>query len=160
MYTTRPAIAHQDDDFLYELYASTREEEISVWGWSDWDKQEFLQMQFRMQQHSYASQYPTRENRIIVADMQRAGRIMTACTSQAIHLIDLSLLPPFRNRGIGSDLIRRLMEKASEMQLPLLLQVLQVNTAKRLYERLGFQVVESSGLYVKMAYQNHQVQPK
>ncbi|WP_400162720.1 GNAT family N-acetyltransferase [Brevibacillus sp. TJ4] len=152
MYTTRLAVLNQDDDFQFELYASTRQEEMALWGWSEWDKREFLHMQFRMQQHSYASQYPELETRIILAEEERIGRILTACTSEAIHLVDLSLLPPYRNKGIGSELIRVLMDKSCELQLPLLLQVLQVNTAKRLYERLGFQVVDASGLYVKMAY--------
>jgi ribosomal protein S18 acetylase RimI-like enzyme len=45
--------------------------------------------------------------------------------------------PAEQLRGIGTYLTRRLCDQADAANLPLELQVLKVNPAKRLYERLG-----------------------
>lgn len=49
MRTTR--IATEDDEqFLYELYVSTREEEVGAYGWEEEEVRAFLKMQWMMQQ--------------------------------------------------------------------------------------------------------------
>ena len=50
----------------------------------------------------------------------------------------LYLLPAYQNRGIGTYLLMRLIEEANSAQVPLRLTVLEVNPARRLYERCGF----------------------
>lgn len=152
MYKTRLAEPQLDDAFLLEVYGSTRMEEMAQWGWSESDKHSFLHMQYRMQQQSYRMQYPEIVNRIILVNDLRAGRILTASTKEACHLMDISLLPQFRRQGIGSRLIDELKQEAQDRQLPVRLSVLLTNPARRLYERLGFQVMESSEMYMKMEW--------
>ncbi len=48
------------------------------------------------------------------------------------------LLPAYQNRGIGSYLLERLIDDAKTAQVPLRLTVLEVNPARRFYERHGF----------------------
>ena len=50
----------------------------------------------------------------------------------------LYLLPAYQNRRLGSCLLQRLMQEASLAQVPLRLTVLEVNPARRFYERHGF----------------------
>jgi GNAT superfamily N-acetyltransferase len=50
----------------------------------------------------------------------------------------LYLLPAHQNRGLGSYLLQRLMQQASLAEVPLRLTVLEVNPARRFYERHGF----------------------
>lgn len=50
----------------------------------------------------------------------------------------LYLLPAYQNRGIGSQLLLRLINDAKAARTPLRLTVLEVNPARRLYERHGF----------------------
>ena len=50
-------ISDNDLAFLEKLYASTREEELSVTGWSDEQKQEFIKMQFTAQHKFYQEQF-------------------------------------------------------------------------------------------------------
>jgi ribosomal protein S18 acetylase RimI-like enzyme len=152
MYMTRPAVQEQDEAFLYELYRTSREEEVSGWGWSESDKHAFLHMQFRMQQRSYELQYPSHETRIILVADQPVGRIMSAALADALHLIDITLMPAFRNQGIGSSQIRSLQRRAEMERVPLRLSVLHGNPARSLYERLGFHAKESDGMYVRMEY--------
>jgi ribosomal protein S18 acetylase RimI-like enzyme len=56
-------------------------------------------------------------------------------------------LPPWRNRGIGTQLTRIVLEYADMLRLPASLHVEPFNPAKRMYERLGFVVSEARGLY-------------
>ena len=50
----------------------------------------------------------------------------------------LYLLPAYQSQGIGGYLLRRLIEDAKSAQVKLRLTVLEVNPARRFYERHGF----------------------
>jgi ribosomal protein S18 acetylase RimI-like enzyme len=56
-------------------------------------------------------------------------------------VLQVQLLPSRQGRGIASDLLRTLLAEANAASVPVTLNVLKVNPARRLYERLGFQVV-------------------
>lgn len=58
-------------------------------------------------------------------------------------LAKLYLLPPFQGDGLGSALLERLIADARTLCMPLRLTVLQVNPARRFYERHGFVVTDS-----------------
>jgi GNAT superfamily N-acetyltransferase len=53
------------------------------------------------------------------------------------------LLPAYHNQGIGSHLLRRLIGAARAAEVALRLTVLEVNPARRLYERHGFVVTHT-----------------
>jgi GNAT superfamily N-acetyltransferase len=55
----------------------------------------------------------------------------------------LYLLPSYQNKGHGSYLLRCLKREASAAQVPLRLTVLEVNPARRFYERHGFVLTET-----------------
>jgi ribosomal protein S18 acetylase RimI-like enzyme len=58
-----------------------------------------------------------------------------------LHLKHVELSPEYQRRGVGTALIRDLSAQARALGLPLTLHVLNVNPARRLYERLGLRVV-------------------
>ncbi|MFC5649785.1 GNAT family N-acetyltransferase [Paenibacillus solisilvae] len=151
MMETRTA-AREDDLFLCEVYSSTRLEEVSAWGWEDKDCKAFLSMQWRMQTNSYQLQFPDSENLILSYEGTDAGRMMLNKAAEKIHLIDISLLPPFRNRGIGTSILKNLQQEALMNQQIIELHVTPYNPARRLYERLGFQLSESLDFYWKMVW--------
>jgi ribosomal protein S18 acetylase RimI-like enzyme len=62
-------------------------------------------------------------------------------------LIDIALLPQYRNQGIGSTLLRELLADAARAGCAVSLKVENTNPAARLYERLGFQTVDEDGMY-------------
>lgn len=141
-----------DDPFLSEVYASTRIDEMSTWGWEIHDKSAFLSMQWMIQKKAYQSQFPNAENLIIMYDGIRVGRMMLQKTQEKIQLIDISLLPQSRNKGIGSSLITNLQQESLLKNLTIELHVTPLNPAKRLYERLGFYLHETSDFYWKMVW--------
>ncbi|MFD2368662.1 GNAT family N-acetyltransferase [Brevibacillus sp. GCM10020057] len=151
MITTVPVCA-EDASFLFELYCTTRADEISAWGLDLVLAEQLMRMQWQAQTHSYQLQFPAMDHRIIYSDNTKAGRMIVDETDRELHLVDLSLLPALRNQGIGTRLLQQLQREAGQQNKALALSVYLSNPARRLYERLGFSVVSEDGLYVKMKW--------
>ncbi len=137
MHLSLRSVRSEDEDFLFRLYASTRQEEMSAWGWDAAQQAAFLQMQFRAQRQGYAADYAGADHRVILADDQPVGRLMVHRAEKEVRLVDISVLPEYRNRGLGAALIRDLMAECQASRKPLCLQVAKGSRAARLYERLG-----------------------
>src|SRR6476620_7735313 len=127
-------VTPDDEPFLFEVYASTRNQELEGLGWNEKQKRAFLRMQFVARERSF----PRVDDRIILLDERMIGRLAVDRTEKAIWLRDIALLTEYRNAGIGSRLIKDLMHDAVVSGQPLMLHVLFISPAIRLYERLGF----------------------
>lgn len=149
--TLRAATA-EDEEFLVQLFASTRPEEITALGANTAAARSFIEMQFTVQRRSYNACYPAAENQIIVINDEPIGRMLVDRTGDAIVLVDIALLENYRDRGIGSLLIRQLIGESVSRQKHVRLAVYKFNPAFRLYQRLGFVVSAEEGLYLKMEY--------
>lgn len=145
---------HVDDDpFLFQLYSSTRLEEIAPFGWPQAQQESFLRMQFTARQRWYAMSYPGAEHHIIERDGAAIGRMMVFRQPPAAVLVDIALLPEHRGKGIGGGLVQQLIRQCGQEKLPLRLQVLRTNPALRLYERLGFIPIGGDQIYIEMERQ-------
>lgn len=151
----RPATP-DDRALLAAIYASTREEELAqAADWTDEMKAQFLEHQFNAQHTYYQQVYPDAEYLIILVEGQAAGRIYIErnLIPGTIRVIDITLLPPFRNQGIGQYLFRQLMSEAEAAGKTLTIHVEQFNPARHLYERLGFKIIkETHGVYLLMEW--------
>jgi ribosomal protein S18 acetylase RimI-like enzyme len=145
----RPA-GPDDEEFLFALYASTREEELSLVPWSPEEKRQFLRMQFHAQTAHYKSHSPAASFDVIVAGDERAGRLIVDRRPGEIHIVDIALMPEFRGRGIGSSYLKELAGEAHGRGVPLRIFVEFDNPAQRLYERLGFVCVAEHGAHRHM----------
>jgi ribosomal protein S18 acetylase RimI-like enzyme len=87
---------------------------------------------------------------VIVAGGEDAGRLYVARWEDEIRIVDIALLPEFRGRGIGSALLRDLIDEAEAAGRPLSIHVEQNNPARPLYDRLGFEEAGEFGVYVLM----------
>ena len=141
-----------DEPFLFQLYSSTRREELAAWNWTDAQMAAFLEMQFRAQRVSYASAYPGAEHSLVLEDGRPIGRLLVWRGEQEVRLVDIALLPASRGQGIGARLIRQLMEECAVHGRRLTLQVLVTNPAKRLYQRLGFRRTGGDPMYDQMEW--------
>src|SRR5689334_62985 len=103
-----------DADFLFRLYASTRTDEIANIGWPAAQQEAFLRMQFNVQQRWYQKTYSQAEHNIVEIQGQPVGRMVVLRGQKMWQLMDISLLPEFRGRGIGGDLIRALIEECAQ----------------------------------------------
>ncbi len=150
MATTLRSAEEGDHVFLYQLYASTRADELAAWGWAEAQREAFLQLQFRAQQLHYLSQMPQAVHQVVCLDDQPVGRLILATDTKAIHIADIALLPEYRNRGIGAALIGDIIATAAQTGRIVSLQVAANNPAQHLYERLGFHIVAQTDLYYLM----------
>ena len=149
---TRP-VAPEDDEFLLDVYASTRAEELAPVPWTNEQKRAFLRMQFDAQRGEYERRFPQADYHVILVGGRPAGRLWVARTPEQIRLLDIALLPEFRNRGVGARLVRQLLAESARAGLPLRHMVFQLNEdAMRFYERLGFERREQHGAYWEMEY--------
>ena len=145
-------VTEEDRPFLLELYAGTREQELSVTDWTPEQKFAFCAMQYHAQDVFYREKYPGAELSIILADGERAGRFFVHRRPKEIRLMDIAVAASHRNRGIGTEFLSRLIAEATTAGLPLTIHVEQMNPALRLYERLGFRRVGENSVYYLMEY--------
>jgi ribosomal protein S18 acetylase RimI-like enzyme len=136
-----------DTELLLRIYASTREEELSVVAWSDEQRDAFLRQQFAAQAAFWRSQRPDARWDVIEVDGRPAGRLYVDRTSAEIRIVDIALLPEFRGQGIGSALLEDVLTEADEAGLPVTIHVERTNRAQALYQRLGFLGIGGTGVY-------------
>lgn len=142
----------EDEAFLYELYASTRNEELAQVEWSAEQRETFLKLQFTAQSKFYREEYPGAEFQIILVKGTPAGRLYLHRRQNEIRIMDIALLPDFRGRGIGTGLLKGILAEGAQTGRTVSIHVEIFNSAKRLYERLGFQPVTIRGVYHLMEW--------
>jgi ribosomal protein S18 acetylase RimI-like enzyme len=135
-----------DEAFLIAVHASTRQE-LALVPWSKAQKDAFVRQQFDAQAFHYRTHFPDAHDHIVELEGRAVGRLYVARSEREIRVLDIALLPQFRGRGIGSALLRDLLADGAESGRTVSLHVEPSNPALRLYERLGFELVETRGLY-------------
>ena len=140
-------IVDTDSDFLYEVYASTRTDELNLTDWDEAQKAAFLEMQFAAQHQYYQVHYKDTDFLIIIKDNQAAGRLYIARWPEEIRIVDLALLPEYRNAGIGTGILTDLIAEATQSNKPVRIHVERFNPALNLYRRLGFAKIGEHGVY-------------
>ena len=145
--------ARQDDlPLLRRVYAGARQAELASLDWNDAQRAWFVGMQFDLQARAFAQAYPTAQHEVVLCAGQPVGRLIVDRSSDAIRLVDIALLPDHRNAGIGSELLRRLLDEATDSGKPVVLHVATSNRASALYQRLGFFVSAQDDVYLEMQW--------
>jgi ribosomal protein S18 acetylase RimI-like enzyme len=133
-----------DAAFAYEVREKAmREYEEAAWG--RWD---VLRVQKQIENDIAANKL-----NIVEIDLHKVGVMRVDEHPTHMHIDQLFLLPEYQNRGIGTKLVQDVLRSAQVKNLSVKLWVFQVNPARRLYQRLGFQVVEqtSASLHLQSA---------
>ncbi len=149
MLELRPA-EEKDDSFIETVYRSTREDELKLTQWTDQQKWAFIKMQSMAQLAEYKTKFPGAAFQVIIFNKQDAGRFYTWENDHEIRLLDITLLPPFRGKGIGTSLLQELIKKSDKVQKKISLHVDPVNPVLQLYLRLGFIHVKNNGRHYYM----------
>lgn len=142
----------EDDPFLLLLYATTRQAELERLPWSHAEKAAFVRMQFDAQHADYQSRYPAARFDVIESSGERIGRLYVDVRASEIRVLDVALLPAHRGRGVGTALMRDLLDEAATGGRDVTLHVEPANPAVRLYARLGFVVESENGPYQLMRW--------
>jgi ribosomal protein S18 acetylase RimI-like enzyme len=145
---------YRDDeiDFLLQLYATTRADEMRLLlDWSDQDKDAFVRSQFQLQHEHYTKFYAEATFDLVTEEGEPIGRFYVHRSPGEVRLMEVTLLPDKRNRGIGGALTRELVSEAARREQVVVLHVESWNPAIRLYERLGFvKVGDETGVNLRM----------
>jgi ribosomal protein S18 acetylase RimI-like enzyme len=153
--TIRPETSH-DEPFLFDLYSSTRHEELDAWGWTQEARLAFLAMQFKASQ-SLRSAFPDAEFDIIVFDGVNAGRLVLHRTPHELRIVDIALLSQYRNAGIGTVLLHRILDEGIATKRTVRLTVRNGNRAARLYARIGFEKISETEMHIEMEWRPRHV---
>jgi ribosomal protein S18 acetylase RimI-like enzyme len=142
-----------DDDipFLARLYASTREAELAPLPWTPEQKQQFLLQQFNAQRHHYYVYFTECAFAILECRGEPVGRLYLERRDALLHVVDISLLPEWRGRGLGAQIMAAVIATARNDGLGVSICVEKFNPALRLYRRLGFEETGDNGVYLEMA---------
>lgn len=123
------AATNKDFDFLYQLKKIAYKEYIEqTWGWDE---------EFQIKFHK--ENFSTENTKIIEVGTKQIGTVDVKESTSNIFISGLYLLQEYQSKGIGTKIIKDLIEEAEAKKKRLELEVLKVNSrAKKLYESLGF----------------------
>jgi GNAT superfamily N-acetyltransferase len=110
-----------------------------IWGWDE----SFQAARFR-------ASFDPAKYQVIVVDYRDVGALSVESRENELLLADIEILPDWRGKGLGTRIIRDLLNRANALGCPVSLQVFKINPARRLYERLGFFVAGESETHYLM----------
>jgi ribosomal protein S18 acetylase RimI-like enzyme len=131
--TLRPAHTH-DFDFCEALYFAGMKSVIRE-----------LKLDRVAQVVSFRQQWEMPQVRIITFEGADIGWLQSTTRGDALFLAQLFVHASFQQRGIGTEVMNRLIEEAARARQAVELGVAKVNPALRLYQRLGFRITHEDG---------------
>jgi len=139
-FDTRPATL-DDRAQLYELYASVLKVHISkIWSWDE-----------SWQQNDFYDHFVPEQIRVAVVDGQVIAYIHVEPRDGAPHVRMMCVRPEYQRKGIGTALLKSVIQNSSARQQDITLLVFRINTkARRFYERLGFEVCGETATHYEM----------
>ena len=145
-------VTDADDPVLLEIYASTRVQELDMVPWGEEQKNAFVKMQFEAQTQHYKAEHPQANHDLICLADAPVGRLYLDRQAERLHILDITVLPQHRNTGIGSFVLRQILEEAAKSRKPVTIYVETFNPSVRLFERLAFQRDQETGLHFLMKW--------
>ncbi|MEQ3513991.1 N-acetyltransferase [Pseudoalteromonas sp. BZB3] len=141
-YTFRKA-EESDFDYLLQLRRLTMDDYLLKNGLDISDKE-----------HTFRIKYNFDDAKIILVDGVEAGLFKASYTAQNSqwYIYQIQIHPDYQGLGIGRKLIINLCEQALKDNSSVGLSVLKSNPAKRLYDRLGFTVIDSNSSEFEMIF--------
>ena len=121
---------NQDFDYCKRLY----------FGEMEWIIEE-LHLDRAVQAASFQQQWDLTQVRIIALDGSDVGWVQTTTQDNELFVAQMFVDRPFQRRGIGTEVMKGLIGEAASVNQTMRLHVVKINSAMRLYERLGFQII-------------------
>jgi ribosomal protein S18 acetylase RimI-like enzyme len=126
--TLRPA-RNQDFDFCAVLYFAGMENIIRE-----------LNLDRVAQATGFRQLWELTQVRIITVDGADIGWLQSTTREDSLFLGQLFVHASFQRRGIGTEVMHRLIAEAARARQSVTLGVVKINPARRLYERMGFRI--------------------
>lgn len=140
MYTLRQA-TKADFAFLYHLHRATMKDYVAqTWGWDE-----------TVQAAMFKDRFDPERSYIVVVDGRDMGVLSMERRIDTLFLGNLQILPEEQGHGLGTAIINTILAQAYDEGISVSLQVLKVNPARHLYERLGFVVSGETATHYLMS---------
>lgn len=143
-FTRRPA-SEDDKEFCFSAARRSYEPVVSLqFGeWDDlWQRQEF------------EKRWDPKKLEIIEIDGVGSGVLWMEWRKDHYYIAEIQLLPECQNLGIGTAIIEDTQARARSKNCPVRLQVLKMNRARKLYERLGFKLCGQTSTHFQMLWES------
>lgn len=124
----RPARS-QDFDYCRRIY----------FGEMGWIIRE-LHLDELAQAESFQKQWDQTQVRIITLQGADIGWLQSFTQDDELFIAQVFVERPHQRRGIGTEVMKSLMNEAEQLNQTIRLNVVKINPAIRLYERLGFRI--------------------
>lgn len=129
-----------DVEFLASVQLLANEERLSVY--DDWDAKQFKEYWRAHTVREVAGEIGDSTTYVIEFNGTPVGLLRIVRPGGEIFIGGIQILPSYQRSGLGSRILRSMIDEARGQALPLTLEVEKDNpSAKRLYARLGFKVV-------------------
>ena len=124
----RPAMP-ADFDYCATLYFAAREPTIRA-----------LALNIARHTADFRDRWSAAESRVITRERADIGWLQAAVDGDALFLKQLFVAAALQGRGIGTQVMLRLIDEAAREGRAVRLGVVKTNPARRLYQRLGFAI--------------------
>jgi ribosomal protein S18 acetylase RimI-like enzyme len=139
MYELRP-VTLDDYDLIYRIHVDAMRDVVTQqYGWNESIVSAMFRDWFR----------PT-IIQLILVDGQPAGLLAVRREPTEFYLSNIEIVPAYQGRGLGTAVVHGVLDEARRAGLPVSLQVLKINRARRLYERLGFAAFDETETHYLM----------
>ena len=137
----------EDAGAIKVLGLDHRRDEVAMTGWPTEMQEAFLNQQHEAQHSHYSLHFADAEWLIIERGAETVGRLYLRNLPENLHIIDISLLPECRGKGIGGAIMQDILDHARGLGKGVTIHVERNNPARSLYTRLGFEMIEDRGVY-------------
>jgi len=139
-YTLRKSTL-RDLDFIYMIKRMTLKKYIEeIWGWDEKYQLDDLRKNFNIE-----------NNKIIVSKGKDIGILEITENKEEVYIVELEIHPDFQGNGIGTSILENIINNAISKDKKARLGVFKINeSAKRLYERIGFSILEENDTHFIM----------
>ena len=111
-----------------------------TWGWDE-----------TFQEGIFRKKFIPSQIQIITLAGNDIGMISLEERNEDMFLRVIEILPRHQRQGFGTTIIQKIIDDAAHQRKEVRLQVLKVNPAKQLYDRLGFAVIEETSTHYIMS---------
>lgn len=131
----------EEMDWAYQLFKTNLQQYIAeTWGWNE-----------LFQRHSFLVNLPASSFMIASMRNEDIGGYCLKNKTDHLYLEMLLLTPEKQRQGLGTQIMKHLMQQAEQQKLPVQLSVLKNNPAHLFYRELGFSVYAEDDFRYKMS---------
>ena len=141
----------EDEPFIRRLMMETLSTQLAAHLWPEEVRESLLDAQYRIRRQGFRTGEGDIQGAIVLVEAERVAWYVTAEWNDEVRLVNLVVQKELRGKGIGSAILRNLLDASDRSGKTVRLSVATNNQgASNLYERLGFHRTGSDGAHDSM----------